>query len=110
MARLNGMGEIEIMLKELAPNLLPYLAASFVGAVGSAVLASLGLEVLGLGPQNDPTLGMTVYWALLFNALIRGMWWWWGIPIAFLVAFFLGLFLLTVGLDDIVNPRLRRVK
>ena len=28
-----------------------------------AVLASIGLEALGLGPQNEPTIGMTIYWA-----------------------------------------------
>ncbi|MFN8512521.1 MAG: ABC transporter permease subunit [Thermomicrobiales bacterium] len=68
-------------LRELLPNLLPYLAGSFVGAVGSAILASIGLEALGLGPQNEPTMGMTIYWSIAFNALIRGLWWWWLTPI-----------------------------
>jgi ABC-type dipeptide/oligopeptide/nickel transport system permease subunit len=36
------------------------------------------------------------------------MWWWWGIPIALLVLFFVGLFLVSAGLDDALNPRLRR--
>ena len=67
--------------RELLPNLLPFLAASFVGAVAAAILASIGLEALGLGPQNEPTLGMTIYWAIQFNALLRGMWWWWLPPI-----------------------------
>ena len=34
----------------MMPNLLPYLAATLVGAVSAAILASIGLEVLGLGP------------------------------------------------------------
>ena len=32
------------------PNLLPYLAATLVSSVSAAILASIGLEVLGLGP------------------------------------------------------------
>jgi peptide/nickel transport system permease protein len=76
--------------------------------VAAAVLASIGLEALGLGPQNDPTVGMTIYWAIYFNALIRGIWWWWIPPIVVVVFLFLGLFLLTSGLDEIANPRLRR--
>jgi peptide/nickel transport system permease protein len=108
MAKLNGMGPASIIGRELLPNLLPYLAASFVGAVSGAVLSTIGLEALGLGPQNEPTVGMTIYWAFTFNALIRGMWWWWAIPIAFLVLLFVGLFLVAAGLDSLANPRQRR--
>lgn len=107
-ARLNGMSGFEIIVRELIPNLLPYLAASFVGAVGSAILATIGLEALGLGPQNEPTLGMTIYWALYSTAILRGLWWWWGPPIVVIILTFIGLFLISMGLDQIANPKLRR--
>ncbi len=107
-ARRSGMNTIEILGRELLPNLFPFLAASFVGAVFGAILFSIGLEALGLGPQNQPTLGMTIYWSLRFGALLRGMWWWWVPPIVVLVTLFFGLLLLTIGLDEIANPRLRR--
>lgn len=109
MAKLNGVGTWEIIWRELIPNLLPYLAVSFVGSVSAAVLASIGLEAIGLGPQNEPTIGMTIYWSIQFNSLIRGMWWWWGFPIFFIVFLFVSLFLISAGLDQIANPRLRRV-
>ena len=105
-ARLSGMGDLEIIARELLPNLLPYLAASFVSAVGAAVLASIGLEALGLGPQNQPTLGMTIYWALYYTSLLRGVWWWWAPPIMMIVLIFVGLFLISMGLDRIANPRM----
>ena len=108
LARLSGMSTLSLIGREIVPNLLPYLAAAFVGAVASAVLASIGLEALGLGPQNEPTVGMTIYWALLFNALLRGMWWWWLPPIVVVVVLFFGLLLLSAGLDEIANPRRRR--
>ncbi len=108
MAKMSGMKAHEIIFFELMPNLLPYLAASFVGAVGSAILASIGLEALGLGPQNEPTMGMTIYWAIAFNALIRGLWWWWLTPIILLVLLFVGIMLISIGLDEIANPRVRR--
>lgn len=107
-SRLSGMNGFEIIVRELMPNLLPYLAASFVSAVASAILASIGLEALGLGPQNEPTLGMTIYWALYYTSVLRGMWWWWAPPIAVIVLTFVGLFLITMGLDQIANPKLRR--
>ncbi|OLB96761.1 MAG: maltose ABC transporter permease [Candidatus Rokubacteria bacterium 13_1_40CM_68_15] len=107
-ARLSGMSGPEIIVKELMPNLLPYLAATLVNAVSSAILASVGLEVLGLGPIDSPTLGMTLYWVNFNAALINGWWWWWSAPLAIILVVFLGLFFLTVGLDEIANPRLRR--
>lgn len=108
MARLSGMNNLEVIVKELMPNLLPYLAASFVAATAGAVLALIGLEALGLGPQAIPTLGMTIYWAISYAAIVRGMWWWWAPPAVIIAALFVGLFLLTAGLDEIANPRLRR--
>src|SRR5215467_2690961 len=107
-ARLSGMSGPEIIVKELMPNLLPYLAATLVNAVSAAILASVGLEVLGLGPIDSPTLGMTLYWVNFNAALINGWWWWWSAPLVIILVVFLGLFFLTVGLDEIANPRLRR--
>jgi peptide/nickel transport system permease protein len=107
-ARLSGMSGPRIIFFELMPNLLPYLAATLVNAVSAAILASIGLEVLGLGPIDAPTLGMTLYWVNFNAAMINGWWWWWAAPTVIILMVFLGLFFLTVGLDEIANPRLRR--
>lgn len=106
-ARLSGMSSPEIIVKELMPNLLPYLGASFVGSVSAGVLAAIGLEVLGLGPFEAPTLGMTIYWINYNAAIINGWWWWWVPPIVVIGMLFTGLFLVAVGLDEIANPRVR---
>jgi peptide/nickel transport system permease protein len=106
-ARFSGMSGPKIIMHEMMPNLLPYLAASFVGAVAAAILASIGLEALGLGPQNEPTLGMTIYWALYYSTVMRGIVWWWLPPILVIVLIFVGLFMIAAGLDQIVSPRLR---
>jgi peptide/nickel transport system permease protein len=110
MAHLSGVGIFSIMFLEMMPNLLPYLAASFTGNVSGNILAATGLEVLGLGPTRLPTLGITIFYAIRAAAILRGMWWWWGVPIVALIVIFSGLFLMTVGLDEIANPRLRGVQ
>lgn len=107
-ARLNGMGNLEIVFRELMPNLLPFLAASFVGAIASSILAAVGLEALGLGPQSEPTLGMTIYWSIYFGALLNNWWWWWLPPVVLLAWIFVTLFLIAGGLDEWANPRLRQ--
>ena len=108
MARLSGASPLRIMFGEIMPNLLPYLAASFIGSVSGSILAAVGLETLGLGPQRVPTLGGTLYFALEAAALLRNMWWWLGIPIFILSLIFMGLLLINLGLDEIANPRLRK--
>ncbi len=107
-ARLSGMPGRMIILKELLPNLLPYLAASLVGSISAAVLASVGLEVLGLGPMDSPTIGMTLFWINYNAAVINGWWWWWLPPIVVIGLLFISLFQISLGLDEIANPRLRR--
>ena len=105
-ARVNGEGPLEILFREIMPNLLPYIVASFVGTVGSAVLAVIGLEALGLGALEETTLGNTIYWSQQSAAVLRGYWWWWGPPIVVIAMIFLGLFLTSVGFDRFANPKL----
>jgi len=107
-ARLSGRGDLGILVFELLPNLLPYVMATFVAAVSGAILAAVGLQLLGLGPITIPTLGLLLQNAFASAALTRGLWWWWGPPTIILVFLFIGLFLVGEALDVIANPRLRR--
>jgi peptide/nickel transport system permease protein len=106
-AKLSGENDLEIIIRQILPNLTAFLAATFVGAVSGGILASVGLEVLGLGPQNVPTIGRTLYYAFKYTALLRGMWWWWAPPVITLAVIFTGLFLMSVSLDKYANPRLK---
>lgn len=107
-ARVNGESPLEILFREIMPNLLPFIVASFVGTVGSAILACIGLEALGLGALGEVTLGNTIYWSQQSAAVLRGYWWWWGPPIVVIALIFLGLFLTSVGFDRFANPKLGR--
>jgi peptide/nickel transport system permease protein len=53
-AKLSGVSDMGIIFKEILPNLLPFIAASFVGQVFAAVFASFYLAVLGLGRCASP--------------------------------------------------------
>jgi len=110
MARLNGMSGMEIIFRELIPNLLPYLGAGLVGSVTGAIFASMGLAALGLGPLREPTLGVTIYWVINQNAFLRGLWWWAAVPITIVALIFIMLFLISMGLDEVANPRVRRAR
>lgn len=109
MARLSGASTMQIMFKEMLPNLIPYLFGSFIANVTTSIVTAVGLEVLGLGPQRVPTLGRTIYEAINSGALIQNLWWWWGLPTILLAAMFIGLLLINLGLDEVSNPRLRKL-
>ena len=107
-ARLSGTSDMAIIFKEMLPNLVPYITASFVASVAGAILASIGLEALGLGNFDSPSIGMTIYWSIQLGAVILGMWWWWLPPVVAIVIIFVSLFLISSGLDEWSNPRLRK--
>jgi peptide/nickel transport system permease protein len=109
-AKLSGMGNMEIIFKELMPNMLPFLVASFVGQVMSAIYASFGLEILGLGPAREPTIGMTIRWAVFHSAMFNQWWWWVLWPIVAMILIFASLSLINIGLDELANPRVRRTE
>lgn len=106
-ARLSDMSGLEIIFRELMPHMLPWLGANFVNAFLAAVLAEAGLSILGLGPQREMTLGMMIYWALSYSAILQNLWWWWLTPVLTLICLFFSLYLVHLGFDEVSNPRLR---
>jgi len=107
LAVLSGESPFGIMFREMLPNMLPWLAASLTGGISGAILGATSLEALGLGPARVPSLGTIINQAQVSSALIRGMVWWWFPPILVLMIIFTSFFLITTGLDEIANPRLR---
>ena len=59
--------------------------------------------------MREPTLGMTIYWVIYYSALLKGMWWWAMAPVSVIIIIFVGLFSIGAGLDELANPRTRRV-
>ncbi|MDR3473453.1 MAG: ABC transporter permease [Devosia sp.] len=109
-AKLSGVGDLGIIFKEILPNLLPFIAAAFVGQVFSAVFASFYLAVLGLGPLREPLLGNIIWSAQGQGAFFNG-WWWWPIEPAIAMILILGsLALVIMGMDELANPRVRRTE
>ena len=109
LARISNVSNLEIIFREIMPNLLPFLASTFVNAVSTAILSSIGLVVLGLGRSSSMSLGSTIYFSTYYSAMWRGMWWWWLPPIVVIVLIFVALFLISLALDELGNPKLKRM-
>ena len=72
---------------------------------------SIGLEVtlsvIGFTNIETPTIGTMIYWANQHTAMVAGIWWWVLSPVALVVMTFLGLFLLSVSMNEYIDPRSR---
>jgi peptide/nickel transport system permease protein len=106
-SRFSGLTSWKIIYFEILPNLLPYVMANFVMSVAGAILASIGIEALGLGAFSSNSLGMTIYWNIWYSSLLQGWWWWWSPPILIIILIFVSLYLISQGLDEWANPRLK---
>lgn len=109
-AKLSGVSDVGIIFKEIMPNLLPFIAAAFVGQVFAAVFASFYLAVLGLGPLREPLLGNIIWAAQLQGAFFNGWWWWPIIPSIAMILILGSLALINMGLDELANPRVRKTE
>ena len=107
LSKLSGLNGLEIIVKHMIPNILPFLGSYFAVVVGAAMLSEVGLEVLGLGPRHTITLGMMLHWAMMHAAVTRNLIWWWLPPCIMLFLIFFSLFMIQRGLDIIANPRLK---
>jgi peptide/nickel transport system permease protein len=105
LSALSGESKIEIIFREMMPHMIPWMTANFVNAFISAILTEAGLSILGLGPQTEMTLGILLWWPLNNAAIYRGLWWWWAPPVLALLYLFFTLYMLQLGITEIINPR-----
>ncbi len=109
LARLSGMKPLKIILSEIAPNMLSYLLLVFILQFGGAILIAATLDFIGLGPTNAISLGLMMNNAVLWSALMLGMWWWFIPPGIAITAIVGALYVTNVGLDEVFNPKLREM-
>lgn len=109
LAKLSGMRDLQIIFKEIAPNMLSYLVMTFILLFGGAILTAATLDFIGLGPTNAVSLGLMMNNALLWSALLLGMWWWFIPPGLAIMALVGAMYIMNVGLDEVFNPKLREM-
>ncbi|WP_116997079.1 ABC transporter permease [Desertimonas flava] len=107
LARLTGMRPMQIVRREIAPNMSSYLLLVFILSFGGAVLFAATLDFLGLGPANTVSLGWMLNEAVSWSAQTLGMWWWFVPPGAGIAAIVGAAYVMNVGLDEVFNPKLR---
>lgn len=106
-ARANGEPWARTVFSELLPNLSAVVITSFVFHVTAAIVVQTGLAFLGLGDTSQWSWGAILHWSEEGNAFLLGAWWWFVPPGICLALISAGLGLVNLGVDEVINPRLR---
>ncbi|MCD0422156.1 ABC transporter permease [Rubrivivax sp. JA1024] len=104
-SRAAGAGNLHLILRVVLPNALPPIIVSATLAIGTAILFEGGLSFLGLGDPN------TMSWGLMIGQnrnYVLDAWWAVTFPGAAIFLAVLAVSLVGDGVNDAVNPRLRR--
>jgi peptide/nickel transport system permease protein len=111
LARMSGDGSVRIVVTEILPNMLAYVMMVFVILTGTAILAESALSMIGVSTTRTITLGYMLYWAQ-HETIVPFWWniWWWFIPPGIVLTVVLtAFFVIHAGLDEVFNPKLRRI-
>jgi peptide/nickel transport system permease protein len=109
LSKLSGHSIVHIIINDILPYIASYVVMALILQISGAILAEAGLSILGLGPRTteEPTLGLMMQWAMLYQAPLQGRWWAY-FPVVLtitLIAFSMNL--MNTGLDQVFNPTLR---
>jgi peptide/nickel transport system permease protein len=99
-----GMGDAQIMLREILPNCLSPIIVIGSLMVATAILIESGLAFLGLGDPNIMSWGFQIGAG---RTLLRSAWWVCTFPGVAILLTVLAINLVGEGLNDALNPRLR---
>ena len=108
-ARAAGASGLKIVIRHIAPQIVPYTFANIALGVPGAILAEAGLSFLGLGDPTIPTWGQILHDAQARFATIRGLWWWVLIPGLMIALVGLTFALIGIAMDTILNPKLKKI-
>ncbi|MBB3313262.1 peptide/nickel transport system permease protein [Rhizobium sp. BK196] len=103
----SGMRTSQILIREHLPYVMPIVFFTTMNNLIWAIGLEVTLSILGFSDINRPTIGGMIYWANAHSAMVAGIWWWVAFPMLFVVILFLGLFMLSMSVNEYIDPRSR---
>ncbi len=103
----SGMSTRQILVQEHLPYVLPIVFATTMNNINWSIGLEVTLSVIGFTNIETPTIGTMIYWANQHTALVAGVWWWIAFPVGLVIMTFIGLYLLSVSMNEYIDPRSR---
>lgn len=106
-AVLSGTGTLPLVLKEYMPFATPLVFSTLINNMSWAIGMEMTLAILGLVNMDIPTLGTMLQWAISYQAMLLGYWWWILTPVVLAILLFVALYWLSVSISEYLDPRTR---
>lgn len=106
-AILSGTGTLRMAMKEYLPFVMPLVFATLINVMAWAIGLEITLAILGLTNLDIPTLGTMIFWALSYQAVLLGYWWWLLTPVVLSILLFVSLYWLSSSISEYLDPRSR---
>lgn len=106
-AILSGTGTVKLVLNEYMPFTMPLIFSTLINNIAWAIGLEITLAILGLVNLNIPTLGTMLNWALFYQSILLGRWWWILTPVVLSLCLFIALYWLSVSISEYLDPRTR---
>jgi peptide/nickel transport system permease protein len=106
-AILSGTPVFKLIINEYLLFVMPLTLATLIGNMAWVTGMEVTMAYLGLTDVSIPTLGMVLHFALNYQAILLGLYWWIFAPVGAAVALFVALYLLSQSFSDFLDPRAR---
>lgn len=104
---LSGNGTMALVTKEYLPFTTPLIFSTLINNIAWAIGMEIVLAILGLVRLEIPTLGTTLQWAITYQAMLLGHWWWIMTPVTLTILLLVALYWLSVSVSEYLDPRTR---
>ena len=106
-SRVAGASPLRIIFRHIMPNVLPLAFLYMTFRVTAAILVEAALSFLGFGDPSQVSWGMMLQWVWKSGHMFQAPYWLLppGLSISLLT---LGFYLIGRGMDEVLDPRLRR--
>ena len=106
-AVLSDTGTVKLVLNEYMPFAMPLIFSTLINNMSWAIGLEMTLAILGLVNINIPTLGTMLNWAIYYQSILLGRWWWVLTPVVLALFLFIALYWLSVSISEYLDPRTR---
>lgn len=106
-ALLSGQKSLTLVTKEYLPFIFPIVFSTFINNMIWCIGMEITLGIFGLLSVESPTLGVTLYWAIKYQAVYLGLWWWLLAPLLISIFLIVSLYLISISTSEYLDPRMR---
>ncbi len=106
-AVLSGTSTVPLVMKEYMPFTMPLIFSTLINNMAWVIGLEITLAFLGLVNMDIPTLGTMLQWAISYQAILLGYWWWILTPVILAILLFVALYWLSVSISEYLDPRTR---